>query len=216
MTTELQEIIKRLKESIEKSGLSYVELEKRTGIAKSSIQRYASGTTKKVPIDAIQAIARAVGVSDKYIMGWSDNITEEKKPLPKNLIPLKKIRFVPILGQIACGEPILAEQNYEGSVMVPENVNATFALRCKGDSMIDVNIQDGDIVFVQATPEVENGEIAAVVIGDEATLKKVYYQDDTVTLLPANSAYEPLVYKKEEINDIRICGKAVAVLRHIQ
>ena len=216
MTTELQEIIKRLKESIEKSGLSYVELEKRTGIAKSSIQRYASGTTKKVPIDAIQAIARAVGVSDKYIMGWSDNITEEKKPLPKNLIPLKKIRFVPILGQIACGEPILAEQNYEGSVMVPENVNATFALRCKGDSMIDVNIQDGDIVFVQATPEVENGEIAAVVIGDEDTLKKVYYQDDTVTLLPANSAYEPLVYKKEEINDIRICGKAVAVLRHIQ
>lgn len=84
MTTELQEIIKRLKESIEKSGLSYVELEKRTGIAKSSIQRYASGTTKKVPIDAIQAIARAVGVSDKYIMGWSDNITEEKKPLPNN------------------------------------------------------------------------------------------------------------------------------------
>ena len=214
MTTELQEIIKRLKESIEKSGLSYVELEKRTGIAKSSIQRYASGTTKKVPIDAIQAIARAVGVSDKYIMGWSDNITEEKKPLPKNLIPLKKI--VPILGQIACGEPILAEQNYEGSVMVPENVNATFALRCKGDSMIDVNIQDGDIVFVQETPEVENGEIAAVVIGDEATLKKVYYQDDTVTLLPANSAYEPFVFKKEEINDIRICGKAVAVLRHIQ
>lgn len=216
MTTELQEIIKRLKESIEKSGLSYVELEKRTGIAKSSIQRYASGTTKKVPIDAIQAIARAVGVSDKYIMGWSDNITEEKKPLPKNLITLKKIRFVPILGQIACGEPILAEQNYEGSVMVPENVNATFALRCKGDSMIDANIQDGDVVFVQETPKVENGEIAAVVIGDEATLKKVYYQNDTITLMPANSLFEPLVYKREEINDIRICGKAVAVLRYIK
>ena len=216
MTTELQEIIKRLKESIEKSGLSYVELDKWTGIAKSSIQRYASGTTKKVPIDAIQAIARAVGVSDKYIMGWSDNITEEKKPLPKNLIPLKKIRFVPILGQIACGEPILAEQNYEGSVMVPENVNATFALRCKGDSMIDANIQDGDVVFVQETPKVENGEIAAVVIGDEATLKKVYYQNDTITLMPANSSFEPLVYKREEINDIRICGKAVAVLRYIK
>ena len=139
-----------------------------------------------------------------------------EKPLPKNLIPLKKIRFVPILGQIACGKPILAEQNYEGTVMVPEHVNATFALRCKGDSMIDANIQNGDIVFIQETPEVENGEIAAVVIGDEATLKKVYYQDDTVTLLPANSAYEPFVFKKEEINDIRICGKAVAVLRYIQ
>lgn len=110
----------------------------------------------------------------------------------------------------------MAEQHFDGAVMLPEDVNADFALRCKGDSMIDVNIQDGDMVFIRETPIVENGEIAAVIIGEEATLKKVYFQEDTITLMPANSAYEPFVYKKEEMNEIRICGKAVAVLRHIQ
>ena len=99
--------------------------------------------------------------------------------------------------------------------MLPEDVNADFVLKCQGDSMIDANIQDGDLVFIEESPIVENGEIAAVVIGEEATLKKVYYQNDTITLLPANSAYAPMVYHKEEINNIRICGKAVAVLRHI-
>lgn len=197
-------------------GISVDKLAELIGKDRATIYRYESKDIENMPTGVLGPLAKALGTTPQYLMGWSEHVIEEKKPLPKNLIPLKKIRFVPILGQIACGEPILAEQNYEGSVMVPENVNATFALRCKGDSMIDVNIQDGDIVFVQETPEVENGEIAAVVIGDEATLKKVYYQDDTVTLLPANSAYEPFVFKKEEINDIRICGKAVAVLRHIQ
>lgn len=214
MSNDIQGIIERLKDCIDKSGLSYIELEKRTGIAKSSIQRYASGKTKKIPVDSIQAIAKAVGVSDRYIMGWEDN-EQNSKSLPSNLIPLKKFRTVPLIGRIACGEPILAEQNYESMLVLPEGVNADFALKCQGDSMIDANIQDGDLVFIQETPEVENGEIAAVVIGEEATLKKVYVQGNTVTLLPANSAYEPMVYQKEELNDIRICGKAVAVLRHI-
>ena len=82
--------------------------------------------------------------------------------------------------------------------------------------MIDANIQDGDLVFIKEMPEVENGEIAAVIIGEEATLKKVYLQNSTVTLIPANSNYDPMVYKKEELNNIKICGKAVAVLRHLQ
>ncbi len=142
-------------------------------------------------------------------------IEESSKPLPNNLFPLKKIRYVPLVGRIACGAPVLAEQNFDGNVMLPESVNADFALRCQGDSMIDANIQDGDIVFIKEAPIVENGEIAAVVIGEEATLKKVYVQGCTVTLLPANSSYEPMIFKKDEINDIRICGKAVAVLRHI-
>ncbi len=209
MTEETKDIISRLKESIDKSGMSYAELENRTGIPKSSIQRYASGKTKKVPIDAIQLIARAVGTSSKYIMGW------ESDHSANNLIPLKQIIKIPIIGRIACGKPILAEQNYEGFTYCPDNVKADFVLKCQGDSMIDANIQDGDLVFIEESPVVENGEIAAVVIGEEATLKKVYYQNDMITLLPANSAYAPMVYHKEEINSIRICGKAVAVLRHI-
>ncbi len=209
----MAEFYEQLKKAMQIRNISQGELCKRTGIPKSAMSQYMSGKFKPKQTRTF-LIAEALRVNESWLMGFEQE-PMEKKPLPKNLIPLKKIRFVPILGQIACGEPILAEQNYEGSVMVPENVNATFALRCKGDSMIDVNIQDGDIVFVQETPEVENGEIAAVVIGDEATLKKVYYQNDTITLTPANSSFEPLVYKREEINDIRICGKAVAVLRHI-
>lgn len=210
----MAEFYEQLKKAMQIRNISQGELCKRTGIPKSAMSQYMSGKFKPKQTRTF-LIAEALRVNESWLMGFEQE-PMEKKPLPKNLIPLKKIRFVPILGQIACGEPILAEQNYEGSVMVPENVNATFALRCKGDSMIDVNIQDGDIVFVQETPKVENGEIAAVVIGDEATLKKVYYQNDTITLMPANSSFEPLVYKREEINDIRICGKAVAVLRYIK
>ena len=159
-------------------------------------------------------IANYFHVSVDYLIGRTENRHGNSLPM-SNLVPLKHIIKVPIIGRIACGSPILAEQNYEGQTFCPDEVNADFALRCQGDSMIDANIQDGDIVFIKETPEVENGEIAAVVVGEEATLKKVYYHGDTVTLIPANSSYEPMVFKKDEINDIRICGKAVAVLRHI-
>lgn len=160
-------------------------------------------------------IATYFGVTVDYLIGRS-NIRYVRNISADNLIPLKHIIRIPIIGQIACGMPILAEQNYEGFTYCPDTVKADFVLKCKGDSMIDANIQDGDFVFIKEAPIVENGEIAAVIIGDEATLKKVYYQDDTITLLPANSTYAPMIYKKQEINDIRICGKAVAILRHIQ
>lgn len=204
----------RIKALRKEKGISVDKLAELIGKDRATIYRYESKDIENMPTSVLEPLAIALGTTPGYIMGWSDRT--EQKPLPSNLIPLKKIRHVPLLGRIACGEPILAEQNYEGKVMLPEDVNADFALKCQGDSMIDANIQDGDIVFIQESPTVENGEIAAVVIGDEATLKKVYYQNDTVTLLPANSAYEPYVYKKEEINNIRICGKAVAILRHIQ
>lgn len=209
----MAEFYEQLKKAMQIRNISQGELCKRTGIPKSAMSQYMSGKFKPKQTRTF-LIAEALRVNESWLMGFEQE-PMEKKPLPKNLIPLKKIRFVPILGQIACGEPILAEQNVESTIMLPEDVKADFALRCKGDSMIDANIQDGDIVFMKIMPEVENGEIAAVVVGDEATLKKVYHQNNTLTLMPANSSYEPLVYSKEELNDIRICGKAVAILRHI-
>lgn len=170
--------------------------------------------TREPNSEVLIQIANHFKVSVDYLIGRTEN-RHSGNSLPHNLIPLKKIARIPIIGRIACGEPILAEQNFEGSTLLPDNVNADFALKCQGDSMIEANIIDGDLVFIREMPKVENGEIAAVVIGEEATLKRVYYQNDTVTLLPANSSYEPFVYKKEEINDIRICGKAVAILRYI-
>ena len=164
--------------------------------------------------EVLITIANYFHVSVDYLIGRTDN----RRPSSSagNLIPLNHIIKIPIVGRIACGTPILAEQNFEGFTFCPDNVNADFALKCQGDSMIDANILDGDLVYIQETPKVENGDIAAVVIGEEATLKKVYYQDDTITLIPANSRYEPMIYKREAINEIRICGKAVAILRHIQ
>jgi repressor LexA len=195
--------------------LTLEEVGNAVGVSKSTVKKWEDGFISNMKRDKIAQLASVLKLSPVSLI-TGELIEESNKPLPNNIIPLKKIRSVPIVGSIACGTPILAEQNYISSVLLPDNVNADFSLICRGDSMIDANIQDGDIVFIKETPMVENGEIAAVVIGEEATLKKVYYQNDTVTLLPANSTYEPLVYKKEEINDIRICGKAVAVLRHIQ
>lgn len=196
-------------------NISQGELCKRTGIPKSAMSQYMSGKFKPKQTRTY-LLAEALRVNETWLMGFDNEPMDRiDTSLPSNLIPLKKIRTVPLIGKIACGEPILAEQNYDGSVMLPEDVNADFVLRCQGDSMTDANIQDGDLVFIKETPKVENGEIAAVVIGEEATLKKVYLQGNTITLLPANSAYAPMVYQKEELNNIRICGKAVAVLRHI-
>jgi repressor LexA len=208
---EISNIVKRLKESILNSGYSYAELEKLTGISRSSLQRYANGVTAKIPIDAIQTIAQAVGVEAEYIMGWTDSDLTHIK----NIEPIPTMVKVPLLGTIACGEPILAEENIEDYINMPEKAKGTFALRCKGDSMINARIFDGDIVFIREQPEVENGEIAAVLIDDEATLKRVYKTENSIELRPENPTFKPLYYQKEEMNKVRILGKAVGFYSNI-
>lgn len=135
-----------------------------------------------------------------------------KKLLPPNILPVPTLVKKPRLGNIACGKPILAVEDAEEFDMVPENIECDFTLRCKGDSMINARIFDGDIVYIRIQPEVENGEIAAVRIGDEATLKKVYYTpgSDRITLRACNPMYPDLVYDGETLNEIEILGKAVA------
>lgn len=130
----------------------------------------------------------------------------------KNIIPLPKTKKVPLIGTIACGEPILAEENIEKYIDMVENVNATFALHCKGDSMINARIYDGDIVYIREQPQVENGEIAAVLIDGEATLKRVYYypEKNMLILKPENNQYNDMIYINEELENIKIIGKAVA------
>ena len=122
---------------------------------------------------------------------------------------MPKMVKVPLVGSIACGTPILAEQNIDGHVDAPEDIRCDFALRCKGDSMIGAGIHDGDAVYIHIQPEVENGEIAAVRIGEEATLKRVYLHTDYIELRPENSVYESIIRRREEMNDVHIEGKAV-------
>lgn len=203
----------RMKDLREETHKTKAQVAREMNMPYTTYVNYEKGT-REPNSEVLIMIATYFGVSVDYLIGRSESRLPENI-IANNLIPLKQIIKIPIIGRIACGKPILAEQNYEGFTYCPDNVKADFVLKCQGDSMIDANIQDGDLVFIEESPVVENGEIAAVVIGEEATLKKVYYQNDTITLLPANSAYAPMVYHKEEINNIRICGKAVAVLRHI-
>lgn len=203
----------RMKDLREETHKTKAQVAREMNMPYTTYVNYEKGT-REPNSEVLIMIATYFGVSVDYLIGRSESRLPENI-IANNLIPLKQIIKIPIIGRIACGKPILAEQNYEGFTYCPDNVKADFVLKCQGDSMIDANIQDGDLVFIEESPVVENGEIAAVVIGEEATLKKVYYQNDTITLLPANTAFEPMVFSKEEINSIHICGKAVAVLRHI-
>ena len=143
--------------------------------------------------------------------GTSQDEQKENQPesVPPGFEPLPRMVKKPLIGDIACGQPITAEQNVADYVDVPETVHCDFCLRCHGDSMVDAGIQDNDVVYIRIQPEVEDGEIAAVRIGGEATLKRVYYDGQSLTLMPANSSYRPKTYSGQELENIRIEGKAV-------
>ncbi len=128
-----------------------------------------------------------------------------------NILPITTQK-IPFLGSVACGQPIYAEEDKESYIVLGTNIKADFCLRAQGDSMIGARIHDGDIVYVRKQEAVDNGEIAVVLIGDEATLKRVYYYPDKQKLLlqPANPKYEPFIYVGDELDQIRILGKAVA------
>lgn len=157
-----------------------------------------------------EAIWKAYVAMDSDVPEPEDTIRSDIIPIPDGFIPLPKTKKVPLLGTIACGEPILAEENIEDYIDMDENIDADFCLRCKGDSMVNARINDGDIVYIRQQPRVEHGQIAAVLVDDEATLKRVYLYEDYITLKPENPAYEPKSYFGERMNDIRIMGKAVA------
>lgn len=209
---KMSEQSERLHNAIINSGLTYIELEKKTGIAKSSIQRYATGNTKKIPIDAVKLIADATNSSAAWIMGWENEFSNTAPDFEKyGILPIKTKKF-PMLGKIACGEPKYCNEEYETFIEASANIDADFCLEAKGDSMINARIHNGDVVFIKKQPTVENGEIAAVIIDNEATLKRVYYYPDKnkLVLNAENPAYEPFVYTAEELNQIKILGKAVA------
>ena len=189
-------------------GYTLEEVAKKVGTSKQTIHRYETGIIANIPSDKIEALAKVLQTTPAYLMGW-ENQPEEDIYKYKNIIPMPKTKKVPLIGTIACGTPILAVENIECDVDMPENIRADFALRCKGDSMIDAHIYDGDIVYIRKQPIVDNGEIAAVIIDDEATLKRFYREGNKVTLMPCNPCFSPLVYTNEELNNIIIVGKAV-------
>ena len=197
--------------------MTQAELSSRSKISKSSISHYLKGDWEGKQ-DAVYSIAQVLNVSEAWLMGYDVPMDAEhatpsqpaqKATIPPGFEPMPEMDMVPLVGRIACGTPILAQQNIEKIVDVPENIRCDFSLICHGDSMEGAGIHDRDVVYIRIQPEVENGEIAAVRIGEEATLKRVYYQNGTLTLMPANAAYAPMVYTGPELNNVQIEGKAV-------
>ena len=197
-------IATRLKEMRRARGMTLDALADAVGTSKQTIHRYETGAISNIPPDKVEAMASALGTTPGALMGWEDSA-------PSGTLPLK-IKSLPVLGDISCGKPIYAEQELECFVAADGNLDADFCLRAHGDSMTGARIFDGDIVFIKAQSSVDNGQIAAVVINDEATLKRVYYypEEGKLILSPENPRYAPLVYLRSELNTIKIIGKAVA------
>lgn len=182
-------------------GLSQAELGEFLGLAKSTISMYENGQ-RQPEFEVEEAIADFFNVNLDYLRGRrrTNHIT--------NIIHLPDVRTVPLIGTIACGAPILATENIEDTVAAPGYVHADFALRCRGDSMINARIFDGDLVYIHQQDTVDDGDIAAVLIDDEATLKRVRLYSDHIVLEPENPQYRPLTYWEEDMGKVRILGKA--------
>lgn len=204
----LLSIGKRIKEIRISKNITQDELALKIGTTKQTIYKYENEIVTNIPSQKIELISNALNTTPDYLMGWSDKSTDDLYSIP-GINPIPKTYKRPRLGTIACGEPILAEENIETYDDIPDNIKCDFTLVCKGDSMINARINDGDIVYIKQQSQVDNGEIAAVLIDNEATLKRVYIYEDKVVLQPENTKYPPFVYTKEDMNNIRILGKAV-------
>lgn len=216
----------RLKRLLAERGLKQVDIIekaepfcKKYGIklTKSDLSQYVSG--KVAPgQDKLSIIGMTLDVSEAWLMGYDvpmkrgDSHKMSDDSVPPGFEPLPEMESVPLVGRIACGQPITAEENLEGYVSIPAAWHATFTLQCRGDSM-KPTIHDGDLVAIRKDMQVENGQIAAVRIGDEATLKHVYLHPDYIELRPENPSYPSIIRRQEEMNDVTIEGKAVGLCR---
>ena len=176
------------------------------GVQTATVNRYETGIITNLKQATIAKLSELFDVSPAYIMGLEEDLAAYD-----NISEAPGVYLVPLIGTIACGTPIEAIQDTSGEqVPVDARYHCDFALRCKGDSMINARIFDGDVVYIKAQPDVENGEIAAVLINNEATLKRVYYYEHRLELRPENPLFPVLNYDDSNRDEIRVIGKAIA------
>lgn len=216
----------RIRKAMNLRGMKQVDLVEKTGIKKSALSQYLSG--KILPKqDRLTALAKALNVSEVWLMGYDVSMEREvnKKPTIKNnlseildIIPIVNVD-IPVIGDIQCGNPHEAIENAKmKTFQLIEDLDVDFALRCKGDSMINDGINEDDYIFIKEQPTVKNGEISVIIIDNEATLKRFYYYEDKkmVILKAGNPTFEDIIYTNEELDNIRIVGKVVKVLKNVQ
>lgn len=209
----------RLNSAISLRNISAAELARISKVNEGAISQYRKGAYKATQ-ENLERLAKALNVSIPWLMG-ADVPMQAQTPVIDifqydNIRPMPEMRKVPRLGVIACGEPILANEEHGEFDTLPIEIKCDFTLVCKGDSMINARIFDGDVVAIKAQPTVENGEIAAVIIEDEATLKRVYQIGDTLILQAENPTFPDLEYHGEELNHIKILGKAVYFVSQVR
>ncbi len=210
------EVLKKLRKD---AGMSQGDLADAIGMSKSAVGMYEQGKRTPHNKEVLKAISDCFNVTVDYLYGFTSEGSiindEDRTRFGLRAISTKKI---PMIGKIACGEPIMCEQDYETFIEASSDIDADFCLTAQGDSMINARIFDGDVVFIREQQMVENGEIAAVIVDDnEVTLKRFFYYPDRqqVILQPENPTFKPLVFNNEELNHIRILGKAVAFMSKV-
>ena len=198
----------RIRDLRKAAGLSQEELGLQVGVKKAAIHKYESGLVVNLKQATIEKLAAALHTTPAYLLGL------DTPSLPEGALPYHPTQRIPILGRISAGMPIYAEQNIEGYTVTDLNGGAEyFALRVSGDSMNAIGINDGYLIIVRRQESVENGEVAVVLVGDEnATVKRFYATDSTVTLMPqsTNPIHQPQIYDLHRTR-IQVLGKVVNV-----
>ena len=187
-------------------GLSVDYVAEKIKKDRATVYRYEADSVEKMPTTVLVPLAEVLRTTPAYLMGW-----EEDDALPTGARPIKR-KYMPVLGNVACGEPIYASEEYGVVVDALDDLDADFCLVATGDSMINARIFDGDVLAVKKQEIVDDGEIAVVLVGDEATVKRVYYdrENNVITLVPENPMYKQMRFEGSELDQIRILGKVVS------
>lgn len=202
MNFDIEKRRKELNLTLEQIG-NYV------GVSKSTVKKWESGYIDNMKRDKIALLAEILQISPLAIIGIDTYDVNTESFYNKYNVQSIKTKKIPMFGKIACGEPITANQEYDTFIEASTDLNVDFCLTAKGDSMINARIFDGDIVFLVWQSDVLNGEIAAVRIGDDVTLKRVYKYNNRIELRAENPLYKPLNYEGQQLEEIEIIGKAV-------
>lgn len=197
--------MEQLKILRKQKGLYQKDVATFLGVDRTTYVKYENGVSEP-DNDTLVKLAELFNVSVDYLLGRETNDIYTAI----GAMPVKKIKL-PVLGNVACGEPIYANEDLEGYVYTDEDIGADFCLRAQGDSMVNARIFDGDILYIKKQDMVDDGEIAVVLIEDEATVKRVYYdrENNTITLMPENPTYKMMRYSGAQLNQIRILGKVL-------
>lgn len=206
----------RLKRLRKEHGYTQESLAAVIGVERSSVGKY-EGKSGVIPSnDVLARIADLFGVSIDYLLERENRnqISPANQTFPPNILPVQR-RKIPILGNVAAGEPIFADEEHEEYVIDDDANDCDFALRIAGDSMEPL-LHDGDIVYVRQQDDVNDGEIGILLLDDEAVIKHIYHIPDGVQVVSQNAAkYPPKTYTWPNYDTIRILGRAVAYRRNL-